>query len=90
MIISKNPAVWFAALFIAVSSPAGALTPEPVHASASEIASHLQLKWDLIENIYPLSNPYGEAHAAFGFYLWWFGIGATLIGTLGEVFIDRR
>ena len=32
----------------------------------------------------------GEAHAAFGFYLWWFGIGATLIGTLGEVFIDRR
>lgn len=32
----------------------------------------------------------GEAHAAIGFYLWWFGIGATLIGTLGEVFIDRR
>lgn len=32
----------------------------------------------------------GEAHAAFGFYLWWFGIGATLVGTLGEVFIDRR
>jgi hypothetical protein len=32
----------------------------------------------------------GEAHAAFGFYLWWFGIGATLIGALGEVFIDRR
>ncbi len=30
------------------------------------------------------------AHAAFGFYLWWFGIGATLIGTLGEVFIDRH
>ena len=32
----------------------------------------------------------GETDAAFGFYLWWFGIGATLIGTLGEVFIDRR
>ena len=32
----------------------------------------------------------GVAHAAFGFYLWWFGIGATLIGTLGEVFLDRR
>jgi hypothetical protein len=32
----------------------------------------------------------GVAHAAFGFYLWWIGIGATLIGTLGEIFIDRR
>jgi hypothetical protein len=32
----------------------------------------------------------GETDSAFGFYLWWFGIGATLIGTLGEVFIDRR
>jgi hypothetical protein len=31
----------------------------------------------------------GVAHAAIGFYLWWFGIGATLIGTLGEIFIDR-
>ena len=31
----------------------------------------------------------GVAHAAVGFYLWWFGIGATLIGTLGEIFIDR-
>ena len=32
----------------------------------------------------------GVAHAAIGFYLWWIGIGATLIGTLGEIFIDRR
>lgn len=32
----------------------------------------------------------GVAHAAIGFYLWWVGIGATLVGTLGEVFIDRR
>lgn len=32
----------------------------------------------------------GVANAAIGFFLWWFGIGATLIGTLGEVFIDRR
>ena len=31
----------------------------------------------------------GVAHAAIGFYLWWFGIGATLIGTLGEIFVDR-
>lgn len=31
----------------------------------------------------------GVAHAAPGFYLWWIGIGVTLIGTLGEVFIDR-
>ena len=31
----------------------------------------------------------GVAHAAIGFYLWWFGIGATLIGALGEIFIDR-
>lgn len=32
----------------------------------------------------------GVANAAIGFYLWWFGIGATLIGALGEVFLDRR
>lgn len=32
----------------------------------------------------------GVANAGLGFYLWWFGIGATLIGTLGEIFIDRR
>lgn len=32
----------------------------------------------------------GVAHAAIGFYLWWIGIGATFIGTLGEIFIDRR
>lgn len=32
----------------------------------------------------------GVAHAGIGFYLWWAGIGATLIGTLGEVFIDRH
>ena len=31
----------------------------------------------------------GVAHAGIGFYLWWIGIGATLIGTLGEVFVDR-
>ncbi|HEU5347022.1 MAG TPA: hypothetical protein VFU63_00285, partial [Ktedonobacterales bacterium] len=31
----------------------------------------------------------GAAHAALGFYLWWIGIGVTLIGTLGEIFIDR-
>jgi hypothetical protein len=32
----------------------------------------------------------GVAHAAIGFYLWWIGIGATLIGALGEIFIDRH
>lgn len=32
----------------------------------------------------------GVAHAALGFYLWWIGIGVTFIGTLGEIFIDRR
>jgi hypothetical protein len=32
----------------------------------------------------------GVASAAVGFYLWWIGIGLTLIGTLGEIFIDRR
>lgn len=63
--IPKNPVPWLAAFFIVLSSPAGAVASEPAHASAAEIASHLQLKWDLIENIYPPSNPYGEAHAAF-------------------------
>jgi hypothetical protein len=32
----------------------------------------------------------GVAHAAIGFYLWWVGIGITVIGTIGEVFIDHH
>lgn len=32
----------------------------------------------------------GVAHAAIGFYLWWIGIGLTFIGTVGEIFLDRR
>jgi hypothetical protein len=30
------------------------------------------------------------AHAAVGFYLWWLGIIITLVGAIGEIFVDRR